>query len=258
VFKGRRFHPKRREAGSPIEHQTPRMPTVEGFAFAASIGSGALSGMLGFTAAGRLGRRSVVWAFTCALFPIGLIVLAQLPIQAGEHLAQTSSHLNAARDEASLRQWMLRISAAALVWFVGFCVGELHLRSPVVALMEAKLLGLWFDPVVVDAPVPSVLGPSGILQLRGEFGGLLAGAIVAGALAVLLRRPSWFEIVVLPTLGLAVSAFAHAAAVVQSVDSWLSNEAAAPELSPVPYGLGILVLFWTTVSFAWRRLGSAV
>lgn len=216
------------------------MGRLEATSLAIAIGSSALGGVLGYRAAERRGRRSIAWAISCALFLVPLIVLVQLPSPTGA-------------GAGVWPQWKIRVLATVLLWFTAVCIGALHLHSGSVAHMEARVLALWFGEAVKETPVPSVWGYQGVLRLDGEFGGPLVMTMVAASLAVLLWRPSWLEIILLCSLGLATGILARATQLIVSVGSWIPDRYDAPHLSPAPIQLASATLFWATAWFARRE-----
>lgn len=218
------------------------MELLEATALATSIGSGALCGVLGYRAAKRRARRRFAWTISCAAFLLPLIVLVQLP---------------PADRVAVWKPSAVRIVAAVSLWVLAFCIGELHLHLAGAALLEAKLLSVWFGGAVLKT-VPVVRVPQGLLELDGNVGGLLSITIIGAAFAALLRRPSWWDVAVLGSLSLLFGILVRATQLVVSVGSLFSNRYAVPHLPSEPVSLAFLALFWATAWFASRkRLGQS-
>jgi hypothetical protein len=216
------------------------MGPLDAIAFVAWLGSHTLCGVLGYRAAKRRARSSVVWTISCAVFLIPLIVLVQLPGSAG-------------KPPGVRKEWTLHALAAVFLWFCAFCVGELSIHATGVAFVEAKLLAHWFPAEVVEAPVLGLRGSEGVLELDGEIGSLLAITIIAGAFAALLHRPSWRNVTLLCSIGLFVGILARVTQLVVSVGSWLSKQDTAPHVPSAPVGLALGALFWATVWLALRE-----
>jgi hypothetical protein len=215
------------------------MDLLEATALTASTGSGALCGVLGYRAAKRRARRHIAWMISCAALLLPLIVLVQLPPADRVVVWKPSA---------------LRIVAAVSLWVLAFCIGELHLHLAGAALLEAKLLSVWFGGAVIEAPIPGVRGFQGLLGLDGNVGGLLSMTIIGAAFAALLRRPSGWDVAVLCSLSLLFGILARATQLVVSVGSWLSNRYAVPHLPSEPVSLAFVALFWATVWFASHRV----